>query len=75
MGIKNLENLARIGKLEKEPPRDDELEGLLSSARDRLADASKSDNSFASRFDLAYNAAHALAFCALRRAGFRADNR
>jgi hypothetical protein len=33
------------------------------------------DLSFESRFDLAYNAAHALALYALRRAGYRSDNR
>lgn len=75
MGMENLENLARVGKLTKEPPRDDELDGLLASGRDRLKDAKNPENSFAGRFDLAYNAAHSLALCALRRAGYRADNR
>jgi hypothetical protein len=31
-----LENLARIGKLKREPPSARELQGLLSSARERL---------------------------------------
>jgi hypothetical protein len=31
--------------------------------------------SYSSRFDLAYNAAHALALVALRGAGYRSDNR
>jgi hypothetical protein len=41
----------------------------------RLADAENRTNSAESRFDLAYNAAHALCLAALRRAGYRAANR
>ena len=70
-----LENLARIGKLKREPPSDDEIEGLLRSADERLTDAAREDLSYSSRFDLAYNAAHALALAALRRFGYRSDNR
>jgi hypothetical protein len=63
-----LENLARIGKLKKEPPLLREYEGLLRSADSRLADAENESNSLESRFDLAYGASHALALAALRRA-------
>lgn len=70
-----LSNLARIGKLKAEPPTRDEIAGLRQSAEDRLHDATLAQLSFASRFDLAYNAAHALALIALRHAGFRSDNR
>lgn len=70
-----LENLASIGKLKREPPSQSELNGLLESARIRLADARNPENGFASRFDLAYSAAHALALCALRRNGFRSEQR
>jgi len=70
-----LENLARIGKLKRELPSDDEIVGLLQSADERLADAARIDLSYSSRFDLAYNAAHALALVALRQAGYRCDNR
>ena len=70
-----LENLARIGKLKREPPSDEEITGLLRSAEERLKDAARADLSYSSRFDLAYNAAHALALVALRRAGYRADAR
>ncbi|MGH8470979.1 MAG: hypothetical protein ACREVJ_00615 [Gammaproteobacteria bacterium] len=45
------------------------------SGLSRLADAECSDLSFESRFDLAYNAAHALALYALRRMGYRSENR
>jgi hypothetical protein len=70
-----LENLARIGKLKREPPAARELQGLLASARERLADADNPALAFASRFDLAYNASHALALYALRRSGYRCDTR
>ena len=70
-----LENLAKIGKLKREPPNDEEIAGLLRSAEERLDDAGRGDLSYSSRFDLAYNAAHALALVALRRAGYRSDNR
>jgi hypothetical protein len=70
-----LENLMRIGKLKPEPPSARELVGLLDSARERLADAGKTTLAFASRFDLAYNASHALALYALRHAGYRCDAR
>jgi hypothetical protein len=75
MSSPELENLARIGKLKREPPSPRELQGMLASALARLADAGQSGLSFDSRFDLAYNAAHALALYALRRQGFRSDNR
>ncbi|HEY2996603.1 MAG TPA: hypothetical protein VGM22_27620 [Methylomirabilota bacterium] len=37
----------------------------------RLTDAQKQTNSLESRFDLAYNAAHALCLAALRHSGYR----
>ena len=70
-----LDNLARIGKLKREPPTDDEIAGLLRSAEERLTDAGRVELSYSSRFDLAYSAAHALALVALRRAGYRSENR
>ena len=47
----------------------------IRSATVRLVDADKADNSVESRFDLAYNAAHALCLAALRHAGYRSHNR
>lgn len=70
-----LGNLVRIGKLKEEPPSEKELQGLKSSGLARLADAERRDLSFESRFDLTYNAAHALALYALRRKGYRSGNR
>ncbi len=70
-----LENLVRIGKLKLEPPSVAEFEGLQRSGEARLADAERADLSLESRFDLAYNAAHALSLAALRRLGYRSENR
>jgi len=73
--IEQLENLVRTGGLKAEPPDANESAGLLRSAVDRLKDAHNSALSFASRFDLAYNSAHALALYALRQKGYRSDKR
>jgi hypothetical protein len=75
MNSSELENLARIGKLKREPPSATEFEGLLQSGKARLGDASNPTLAPESRFDLAYNAAHALALAALRRLGYRSENR
>ena len=53
-----LENLVRIKALNNEPPDKREFEGLVRAAADRLNDAENEGLSYASRFDLAYNAAH-----------------
>ena len=71
----NLENLVHSGGLKAEPPDRKECEGLLRSAIDRLKDAHNPALSFASRFDLSYNVAHALALTALRLQGYRSDKR
>jgi hypothetical protein len=73
--IEQLNNLVRSGGLKAEPPDANESAGLLRSAVDRLKDAHNPALSFASRFDLAYNAAHALALYALRQKGYRSDKR
>ena len=70
-----LKNLVRIGKLKPEPPARAELEGLLRSGSLRLVDSRRTDISLESRFDLAYNATHALALAALRAEGYRAESR
>ncbi len=71
-----LENLVGAGKpLLRASPDAKEYEGLIRSGRVRLVDARKTSNSLESRFDLAYNAAHALCLAALRRRGYRAQNR
>jgi hypothetical protein len=71
-----LENLSGPGKpLRQEPPDAKEFAGLKHSGLTRPADAENARNSLESRFDLAYNAAHALCLAALRRHGYRAENR
>src|SRR5437867_12141009 len=71
-----LERLSGPGKsLRQEPPDAKEYAGLKHSGLRRLADAENPRNSVESRFDLAYNAAHALCLAALRRLGYRAINR
>ncbi len=70
-----LANLARIGKLKAEPPDARERAGLLRSASVRLQDARHATLALESRFDLAYNAAHAAALSALRAYGYRSENR
>lgn len=70
-----LDNLVRIGQLKAEPASEGEIAGLLRSGAVRLTDAKHEDLSKESRFDLAYNAAHALSLAALRRAGFRSESR
>jgi hypothetical protein len=70
-----LANLARIGQLKTEAPDARERAGLLRSATVRLHDARQATLSLESRFDLAYNAAHAGALAALRAHGYRSENR
>jgi hypothetical protein len=71
-----LENLAGTGKpLVEEPMDSAEFEGLLRSGKARLLDARNATLALESRFDLAYNAAHALCLAALRRHGYRARHR
>lgn len=71
-----LENLSGPGKaLKAEPPDAQELAGLIRTGKARLQDARNTTLSLESRFDLAYNAAHALCLAALRSKGYRASNR
>jgi len=75
MSEEALQNLVRIGKLKPELPSRTEFEGLLRSGERRLKDAGNETLSLESRFDLAYNAAHALALAALRWRGYRSESR
>ncbi|MDP3349611.1 MAG: hypothetical protein Q8S92_11515 [Hydrogenophaga sp.] len=71
-----LENLSGPGKaLKAEASDDNETAGLIRTGKARLADARNASLALESRFDLAYNAAHALCLAALRRKGYRASNR
>lgn len=75
MGHPQLDNLVRIGQLKTEPVAKSELQGLIRSGIRRLDDATREELSLESRFDLAYNAAHALALAALRFRGYRSASR
>jgi hypothetical protein len=71
-----LENLVGPGRpLAAEPMDAREVEGLKHLGLARLKDAKVESLSLESRFDLAYNAAHALCLAALRRQGYRAHHR
>jgi hypothetical protein len=70
------DNLSGPGKpLKPEPADAAEFSGLLRSGLARLMDAGNAVLSLDSRFDLAYNAAHALSLAALRWHGYRSSQR
>ena len=74
--ISPFENLAGPGKpLKAEPADAKEIPGLLRSGKTRLKDAGGVGLALESRFDLAYNAAHALCLAALRWHGYRSGKR
>lgn len=72
-----LENLMKVSKggLKAEAPSQSEIDGLIRSAKRKRQDAAIPGLGEESRFDLLYNAAHALALAALRRHGYRSENR
>ena len=71
-----LDKLCGPGKpLKAEAPDVNEIAGLLRTGVARLNDAGNVTLAMESRFDLAYNAAHALCLAALRRSGYRSGNR
>ena len=70
-----LNNLVEIGLLKAEPPNQEEFDGLRRSGEARLKDAENPELAAESRFDLAYNAAHALSLAALRWHGYRPANK
>ena len=75
MAIEHLQNLERISQLKTEIPSKEEFNGLVISGQRRLKDAENESLSLESRFDLAYNASHALSLAALRWHGYRSNNR
>ena len=70
-----LDRLVDTGQMKKEPGDQAEFDGLVHSGRTRLNDARQETLSIEGRFDLAYNAAHALSLAALRWNGYRSDSR
>ncbi len=75
MTLQQFENLVKINQLKIEPGDQGEFDGLLKSGQARLKDSHHTDLSLESRFDLAYNAAHAISLAALRWYGYRSENR
>jgi len=75
MPHEKLENLVKIRQLKAEEASRVEIAGLLRSGTARLEDSKNTSLNRESRFDLAYNAAHALSLAALRAAGYRSGNR
>jgi hypothetical protein len=70
------ENLTGFNRpLKAEPPDAKEYAGLIRSGMARLKDATNDALSLEGRFDLAYNATHALCLAAPRRHGYRSTNR
>ncbi|WP_287299428.1 hypothetical protein [Mesorhizobium sp.] len=74
VGKQELDNLVKIGLMKSEPPSLSEYDGMLGGARKNLTDAQKGLDPD-SQFTLLYGAAHRLALAALRREGYRSDNR
>lgn len=75
MANDKLENLVRIRQLKADPATKEEITGLTRSGTVRITDSKNESLSAESRFGLAYNAAHGLSLAALRRAGYRSENR
>jgi len=72
-----LDNLLKVsrGGLKQEAPSRSEFDGLVRSGKRKRRDAAIPGLGDESRFDLTYNAAHALALAALRWHGYRSENR
>ena len=70
-----LDRLVNIGQLKVERFSQSEFDGLVQSGKARLVDAGNNSLNLESRFDLAYNASHALSLGALRWHGYRSNNR
>ena len=76
MPEEELNNLARIGQLNKIPFSAQLLQKMLATAHTRLLDARRTENSMETRFDCAYTAIRAIADAALHAQGWRtATNR
>lgn len=75
MSLPELDNLVRINQLKAEASTQAEFDGLVKSGLARLKDVQQTSLSPESRFDLAYNAAHALSLAALRWHGYRSEHR
>lgn len=75
MGIKECDNLVKIGQLKQEPFAQSEFDNCVASGRERLQDAQSPSLSASGRFVLAYGAAYSFSLAALRKHGYRPVNR
>ena len=75
MAHEKLDNLVKTGQLKVEDATPEEIAGLVRSGAARLKDSKNDSLSIESRFDLAYNAAHAFSLAALRYHGYRSQSR
>ena len=75
MGHDKLDNLVKVGQLHVGDATRREVETLVQRGLKKLQDSKRAELDPESRFDLAYNAAHALALAALRYAGYRSESR
>lgn len=71
MPSENLRNLEKRGLLKSEPTSRKEIGGFLKAAETYLKDSKQPGLSAASRFMLAYDAAHSLALAGLRTHDYR----
>ena len=75
MTLADLDNLVSAGKLKREPPNQDEFDGLIEQGEAKFKDTQITSLSLVSRFDLVYGASHAFALAALRWHGYRSEMR
>lgn len=75
MTLPDLESLVASGRLKREEPNQAEFNGLVQLGEAKLRDSQTMSLSLAGRFDLAYGASHAFALAALRRHGYRSEQR
>jgi hypothetical protein len=74
MNKEKLEALVKIRLLHTEAANEGEVESLIESGKVRLRNAENQDLGIESRFDLAYNSAHAIALATLRKSGYRSES-
>ena len=70
-----LENLVRAGQLHRVSASEEEIANLIRMGVAKLNDLVAAELSAFTRFDVAYNAAHALSLAALWKAGYRSGSR
>ncbi len=75
MAHEKLDNLVKTGQLKVEDATPEEIAGLVRSGTARLKDSKNDSLNIESRFDPAYNAAHALSLAAPRYHGYRPQSR